>query len=41
MAGEGTHPLKWKTSLYSEEQLQNATQSVQSKRLFMKQIRNC
>ena len=36
MAGGGTHPPKWKTSLYSEEQLQNAMQSVQSKRLFIK-----
>ena len=41
MAGGGTHPPKQKTSLYSEEQLQNAMQSVQSKRFFMKQIRSC
>ena len=41
MSGGWKHPPKQKTSLYSEKQLQNTIQSIQSKIFFMKQSCNC
>ena len=40
MAGGGTHPPKRKTSLYSDEHLQNTLQAVQSKFSHNQQLKD-